>query len=137
MMKEPLNIRILVVDDEESLLKMTLLRLNKIGYEAFGGVDGQEALDLARQKMPDLILLDVLLPKLNGDKAAKILKEDEDLKHIPIILISAAVETLAAWASKSGADGYLFKPFETEDLIRMIEKHTAPRPSAGEAGAKG
>jgi len=128
--------KILVIDDEESLLKMTLLRLNKIGYEAIGGVDGQEALDLARQKMPDLILLDVLLPKMNGDKVAKILKKDEDLKHIPIILISAAVETLAAWALESGADGYLFKPFETENLIGMIEKHTSPHPFTGETGVK-
>lgn len=128
--------KILVIDDEESLLKMTLLRLNKIGYEAIGGVDGQEALDLTRQEMPDLLLLDVLLPKMNGDKVAKILKKDEDLKHIPIILISAAVETLAAWALESGADGYLFKPFETENLIGMIEKHTAPHPLTGEAEVK-
>ena len=125
------------VVDEEDLLRMTLLRLNKMGYEAFGGVDGQEALDLARREMPDLILLDVVLPKMHGDKAAKILKEDKTLKHIPIILISAAVETLAAKASESGADAYIFKPFETKELVGMIEKLTLARSPAGGAGANG
>lgn len=127
--------KILMVDDEDGLLKMTLLRMNKMGYEAFGGADGQEALDLARQIMPDLILLDVFLPKLDGDEAAKILKKDESLKHIPIILISAVVETLEEKFRESGADGYLFKPFETEELVGMIEKYMTPRP--GDRGAQG
>ena len=65
---------LVVVDDEASLLKVTLLRLNKSGYEAFGAADGQSGLELARQKMPDLIILDVLLPDINGDEVAKILK---------------------------------------------------------------
>ncbi len=82
--------KILVVDDEPDLLKVTLLRLKKTGYEVFGCVDGQEALDLARQIMPDLIILDVYLPVINGDDVAKILKKDDELKHIPIILISAS-----------------------------------------------
>ncbi len=119
--------KILMVDDEKDLLELTLMRLNKTGYEAFGAVDGQEALDLARQRMPDLILLDVVLPKMSGDEVTKILKKDENLKRIPIILISAAVEPLEEKAQKSGANGYLPKPFETEELCDMIEKHLAAR----------
>ena len=119
--------KILMVDDEKDLLELMLMRLNKTGYEAFGAVDGQEALDLARQRMPDLILLDVVLPKMNGDEVTKILKKDENLKRIPIILISAAVEPLEEKAQKSGANGYLPKPFETEELCDMIEKHLAAR----------
>ena len=114
---------LVVVDDEASLLKVTLLRLNKSGYEAFGAADGQSGLELARQKMPDLIILDVLLPDINGDEVAKILKKDENLKRIPIILISAEIETLAERARESGVEGYLSKPFDTKDLLTTIEKH--------------
>ena len=114
--------KILVVDDEPDLLKVTLLRLKKTGYEVFGGADGREALDLARQIIPDLIILDVYLPVINGDDVAKILKKDDELKHIPIILISATTRTLDGRARESGADGYLTKPFEPEELIGMVKK---------------
>ena len=117
--------KILVVDDEESLLKMMLHRLNKSGYEAFGAADGEEALDLARQRTPDLIVLDVFLPKMNGDEVAKILKRDSLLASVPILLISAAVETLEERTRSSGADGYLFKPFETQEFLGMIKEHLA------------
>ena len=75
--------------------------------------------------MPDLILLDVFLPKVNGDEVVRILKKNEVLKHIPIILISAVVEILEETAQESGADGYPPKPFETKELLGMIEKHMA------------
>jgi len=114
--------KILIVDDEPDLLKVTLLRLKKTGYEAFGGVGGQEALDLARQIIPDLIILDVYLPGINGDDVAKILKKDNELKHIPIILISATTKTLDVKARESGADGYIIKPFEPEELIGIVKK---------------
>ena len=114
--------KILVVDDETDLLKVTLLRLKKIGYEVFGGADGRGALDLARQIMPDLIILDVYLPGINGDGVAKILKKDDELKHIPIILISASTRILDEKAWGSGADAYLRKPFEPEELIGMVKK---------------
>ena len=68
--------KILVADDETGLLAMTLLRLNKMGYDAFGSANGREALDLTRQRMPDLILLDKLMPKLSGDEVLKILKKE-------------------------------------------------------------
>jgi len=114
--------KILVVDDEEDLLKVTLLRLNKTGYETFSGANGQEALDLTRQIIPDLIILDVYLPVINGDDVAKILKKDDQLKHIPIILISAGTRALDEKAWGSGADAYLTKPFEPEELIGMVKK---------------
>ncbi len=114
--------RILIVDDEEDLLKVTLLRLKKTGYEVFGGANGQQALDFVRQIVPDLVILDVYLPVMNGDDVAKILKKDEQLKHIPVILISADVETLAQRARDCDAMGYLSKPYEAADLIEMIKR---------------
>src|SRR4030043_1444771 len=114
--------KILVVDDEPDLLKVILLRLKKTGYEVYSGVDGREVLDLVRQIIPDLIILDVYLPGINGDEVAQILKKDDELKHIPIILISATTKTLDLKARESGADGYIIKPFEPEELIGMVKK---------------
>ncbi|MFZ0034737.1 MAG: response regulator [Sedimentisphaerales bacterium] len=114
--------KILVVDDETDLLKVTLLRLKKTGYEAFGCADGWGVLDLARKIIPDLIILDVYLPVISGDHVAKILKKDDQLKHIPIILISASTRILDEKTWASGADAYLTKPFEPEQLIGLVKK---------------
>jgi len=115
--------KILVVDDEAGLLKAILLRLNKEGYETFGGVNGQEALDLARQREPDLIILDVVLPKMNGDEVAKILKKEERLKRIPIFLMSAVTGTLEEKTRDCGAANYFFKPLEMDKLLSGVEKY--------------
>jgi CheY-like chemotaxis protein len=114
--------KILIVDDETDLLKVISLRLKKTGYEVFGGVDGQEALNLARQIIPDLIILDVYLPMINGDDVIRILKKDDELKHIPVILISATTKTLTERAIESGASAYLAKPFEPEELTDKVEE---------------
>lgn len=119
--------KILFVDDEADLLKVSSFRLEKTGYEVFKASDGQEALDMARQKTPDLILLDVFLPVMNGDEVAKILKKDKKTKNIPIVLFSADSKTLEERVRKSGADGYLPKPFETKELLDMVEKHLTAR----------
>ena len=114
--------KILVVDDEPDVLKILLLRLEKTGYEVIGGRDGREALDLARQMIPDLIILDVYLPDMNGDDVARILKEDKKMKHIPIILISATAASVAERAKDCGAEDYLGKPFEPEELLDKVKK---------------
>ncbi len=116
---------LVVIDDESSLLEMLLVRLNHSGYDAFGAAGGQEGLDLARQKMLDLILLDKVMPKMNGCEVAGIMKKDEMLKSIPIILISAEAGNIEERARECGAAGYLSKPFETETLLVMISKHLA------------
>ena len=113
--------KILVVDDEPDLLKVLLTRLKKTGYQVFGGVDGQEALDLARQIRPDLIIIDVYLPDMNGDDVAKILKEDKELKHIHIMLISPMASSLAGGVGERGREVYLPKPFEPEELIGAVK----------------
>ncbi len=114
--------RILVVDDEPDLLKVLLYRLKKTGYEVLGGVNGQEALGLARQIIPDLIILDIYLPIINGVEVAKQLKSNEQLKHIPIILISATTQKIVDEFKESQADDYLTKPFEPEELIAKVKK---------------
>lgn len=114
--------KILIVDDEPDMLKVTLLRLKKTGYEVFGGVNGQEALDLARRILPDLMVLDLYLPGINGDEVTKIIREDEKLKHIPVVLISATTSTLLDKTFYSGANYCLSKPFEPEELVKIVRK---------------
>lgn len=113
---------ILVVDDEPDILKVLLLRLEKSGYGVMCGRDSREALDMARQMIPDLIILDIYLPDMNGDDLARVMKSDDKLKHIPIILISATTVSIAEKAKGCGAEGYLGKPFEPEELLDLIEK---------------
>lgn len=79
-------------------------------------------MQLARKIKPDLIILDVYLPVIDGDEVAKVIKKDEELKHIPIILISATTKTLAERAKDCGAVDWLTKAFEPEDLIGKIKK---------------
>jgi CheY-like chemotaxis protein len=114
--------KILVIDDEPDLLKVTALRLKKTGYEVYSGIDGREVLEIARRVIPDLIIIDVYLPGLNGDEVTMMLKKDNALKHIPVILISATTRTLDLKAKECGADGYIIKPFEPEELIGMVKK---------------
>ena len=114
--------KILIIDDEPDVLKILSLRLEKNGYEVMCGRDGLEALDLARQMTPDLIILDVYLPDMNGDEIAKIMKKDKKLKDVPIILISATATSVAQRAKECGAEGSIAKPFEREELINKVKK---------------
>ncbi|MFH0985049.1 MAG: response regulator [Candidatus Omnitrophota bacterium] len=115
--------KILVADDEPELLELTVMLLKKTGYEVSGAADGREALDRARQKTPDLIILDIYLPEIDGDEVTKLLKKDEKIKHIPVILISATTQTLEARVRECGAVGGFSKPFDPEELVAMVKKH--------------
>ena len=121
-----MNKKILLIDDEPFLLKVLLARLKHWGYDATGALDGPEGLEVMRKNRPDLILLDKEMPQMNGDVVARIVKADQELKQIPIIMISADVENLAASARGCGVECYLAKPFEPEDLLSMIQKQLAP-----------
>ena len=115
--------KIFLVDDETDLRLAISFKLRNAGYEVFEIVEGQEVLDRVRAVIPDLIILDIFLPGMNGDKVAKILKNDENLKSIPIILISAFSESLKEKFEECGADSYLAKPFASAELVSMIKKH--------------
>lgn len=118
--------KILVIDDEPDLLCMVSHGLKRRGYEVFCGRDGREALALAPQLMPDLIILDVHLPVMNGDEVARILKKDEKLKHIPVFLISSTPKGLKEKSEACGAVAYFYKPFKLDELSRMINKYCDP-----------
>ena len=117
--------KILLIDDEPDLLTLVSYGLKKRGYEVFCGRDGSEALTLAPQFMPDLILLDVGLPVMDGDEVTLILKKDEKLKHIPVFLISSVHDGLSERSSACGADAWFNKPFNLDELTSAINKYCA------------
>lgn len=115
--------RILVVDDEQDMLLAIKLRLQTIGYEVHTAVDGLEGLNMARTLRPDLIILDIMLPKMNGYKISRFLKFDEEYKHIPVIMLTAlGSEDDRATGVETGANAYITKPFETQVLVDTIRR---------------
>jgi DNA-binding response OmpR family regulator len=116
--------RILIVDDEEDIVEPIQFRLEVEGYECLVANDGEEALLRAKRENPDLILLDIMLPKINGYKICRLLKFDESYKHIPIIMLTArAQKTDIELGEKTGADEYVTKPFEMDELVALVKKY--------------
>ncbi|MCK4795150.1 MAG: response regulator [Desulfobacteraceae bacterium] len=114
--------RILIVDDERDIVETIQFMLESEGFECLLAYDGEDALLKARTENPDLILLDIMLPKINGYQVCRLLKSDEEYKHIPIIMLTAKVqESDKFWGKESGADDYVTKPFEMEKLIQKIQ----------------
>ena len=115
--------KILIVDDEPDILRLISLRLRKLGYDVLTAVDGKEALDATRNENPDLVLLDLLIPFMNGAEVCEQIKNDKTLKHIPIILFTAHSDTMTAEkAKKLGAEDYIIKPFDPEELTDKVEE---------------
>lgn len=119
----PLSKKILVVDDEQELVGLIQARLEASGYTVFVAYDGQEALEKARDEKPDLILLDVMMPKMDGYQVCRFLKFDENYQHIPVILLTARGQERDKVVGKEvGADDYITKPFDNQLLLNKIQK---------------
>lgn len=115
--------KILIVDDERDLVEMIKLRLEAAGYETSEAHDGQEGLAKAHKEKPDLIILDLMLPKIDGYKVCRMLKFDEKYKEIPIIMFSARAQDSDKQMGKEvGADAYVTKPFEPQVLLDKIKE---------------
>jgi adenylate cyclase len=113
--------RILVVDDNPTNLEVLRVRLNSQGYEVVTAVDGEDALVRARELDPDLVLLDVMMPKLDGISVLKELKRDATLRFIPVILVTAKADTRdVVNGLEAGGDDYLTKPFEQAALVARV-----------------
>jgi DNA-binding response OmpR family regulator len=116
------NKQILLVDDELDLVDMIKLRLETNDYGVIVAYDGQEALEKARKERPDLIILDLMLPKIDGFKVCRMLKFDEKYKNIPIIIFSARAQEFDKKMGKEvGADAYIIKPFDFQALLVTIK----------------
>lgn len=115
--------KILIVDDEPDILKLTSLRLRKLGYDVLTAVNGQEGLESIRVEKPDLVLLDLILPIMSGADVCRKIKNDEKLEHIPIILFTASCDTITAEKAKIlGAEDYMVKPFNPKELMNKVER---------------
>jgi adenylate cyclase len=113
--------RILAVDDVPENLEIVRMRLQAHGYEVVTAADGEEALVRARETDPDLVLLDIMMPKLDGISALKVLKQDAALRFIPVILLTAKADTADVVAGlEAGGDDYLTKPFDQAALIARV-----------------
>ncbi len=120
--------KILLVDDEVDIVTVIRMRLESSGYEVVVATDGKEALNTARSIMPDLIILDLMLPGMDGFHVARMLKYDIHYKDIPIIMLTAkAGEEFRKTGEQVGADAYMNKPFEAEKLLAKIRELLAAR----------
>lgn len=114
--------KILLIEDELDLAEVTTMRLKKSGYEVVSTLGGEEAFMFLQKDIPDLILLDLLLPDIQGEEICKQLKCDDRLKHIPVILITASASDIPKVAKEIGADDYILRPFDPEVLLEKIKK---------------
>jgi DNA-binding response OmpR family regulator len=112
--------KILVVEDEPDLVLMLRERLKSEGYRVEAAFDGMEGIEKAKRIRPDLILVDVMMPKLDGYSMAQRLKEDDLTTGIPIIVVTIK-ETMRELFQKLGVNNFFTKPFDTEELLRAIK----------------
>ncbi len=112
---------ILIVEDEEDILELIRYNLSKEGYQAIGAKSGKEALEKAKSKSPDVVILDIMLPDIDGLEVCKILKQNAKTAHIPIIMLTAKTEdTDIVSGLELGADDYITKPFSPKVLIARL-----------------
>ena len=115
--------KLLIVEDEEKILKMLLAVFGMEDYEVLCAKDGEEALRIAREDSPDLILLDVWLPKINGQEVCKLVRSNPATSKMKILMISGFVQHYdVRKAFEAGADDYMTKPFDTTILLEKIEE---------------
>ncbi|MDX6556945.1 MAG: hypothetical protein QOD86_3140 [Miltoncostaeaceae bacterium] len=113
---------VLVADDDRDILDLLAFRLGRAGYEVVSASDGEEALRLATERRPDLAVLDVMMPKLDGYEVTRRMRADEATKRIPVILLTARVqEHDVARGFEVGADDYMKKPFSPAELRARVQ----------------
>jgi CheY-like chemotaxis protein len=114
--------KILIAEDERDIRDLIAFTLRFAGYEVFPAANGEEALELSRQVNPDLILMDVRMPRMTGYEACQLLKANPDLKDIPVVFLSAkGQETEIQQGLDAGAEDYLLKPFAPDQLTTRVK----------------
>jgi DNA-binding response OmpR family regulator len=116
--------KILIVEDEEDIIELLSAIFDDLGdYKVLYARDGKEALGIARVGNPDIILLDILLPKLNGYKVCKLIKSDPAMSYTKVLMLSGMGQN-SDWlkAQEAGADGYIVKPFRSTALVEKVEE---------------
>jgi twitching motility two-component system response regulator PilH len=118
--------RILIVDDSPSQLMGIRRIVEKLGHEVLTAEDGAAGVEVAKREIPDLILMDVVMPNLNGFQATRTISREPTTKHIPIVLVTTKdQDTDRVWGMRQGAKAYLTKPFSETELSDTITKYVS------------
>ena len=116
--------RILIVDDSPSQLMGIRRIVEKLGHDALTAEDGAAGVEAAKREIPDLILMDVVMPNLNGFQATRSITRDATTKHIPVILVTTKdQDTGRVWGMRQGAKAYITKPFSESELSELIGQY--------------
>lgn len=116
--------KILIVDDEPQYVEMLTMRLEANRYEVVGANNGEEALKKAESDRPNLVLLDVMMPGMDGFEVLRRLRMNEVTKKIPVVMLTAKGESKSIFKGKElGADDYLIKPCEPQDLLQVCKRY--------------
>ncbi len=114
--------RILIAEDERDIRELITFTLEFGGFQVIAAANGQEAVELARQHHPDLIILDVRMPKMTGYEACRVLKSQEETRNIPVVFLSAkGQEAEIRQGMEAGADAYILKPFAPDELLQQVQ----------------
>ena len=115
--------RILIVDDSPSQLLGIQRIVEKLGHETFTATDGAAGVEAAKAVLPDLVLMDVVMPNLNGFQATRTLKREASTAHIPVVLVTTKdQDTDRLWGMRQGAKAYITKPFSEDELSEVIAR---------------
>ncbi|WAT13941.1 twitching motility response regulator PilH [Xanthomonas fragariae] len=115
--------RILIVDDSPLQLLGIQRIVEKLGHETITAADGAAGVEAAKSSLPDLVLMDVVMPNLNGFQATRMLKREPTTQHIPVILVTTKdQDTDRMWGMRQGARAYITKPFSEDELLEVIER---------------
>ena len=118
--------RVLIVDDDPAILQLVALNLELEGYDVLRATSGPEALEIARDRAPQMIVLDVMMPGMDGYAVCEALRESEATGGVPVLMLSARTSASDQQrALDAGAVGYVTRPFDPSDLIAIIERHLA------------
>jgi len=114
--------KILIVDDEEDILTLLEYNLEKAGFKVISAKDGPEAIEMTKKERPSLIILDIMLPSMEGTEVCKVIKRDNTTSHIPIIMLTAKGEEVDRIVGlELGADDYITKPFSPRELVLRVK----------------
>jgi twitching motility two-component system response regulator PilH len=115
--------RILIVDDSPTQMLSIVKMLKKHGHDVLTAKDGAEGVNVAKAELPDLILMDVVMPKVNGFQATRQITKNPSTSHIPVVIVTTKdQETDKIWGTRQGASGYVVKPVEESILLAIINR---------------
>ncbi len=127
--------KILAVDDERHIVRLVEVNLQRAGYEVVTAYDGKEALEKVKSENPDLVVLDVMMPYMDGFEVLKNLKADETTRDIPVIMLTAKAQDADVFRGwQSGVDCYLTKPFNPMELLTFVKRIFDSLSSSPEVG---